>query len=389
MLFDTLKQGCSERACSSNSFNNAVTSRGEATQHNKKQQCATNRNITFEEPGRDETLFHLANHLVKGGMPVESIRKYMEFYGRHCKPPFPEKEILVKIESALKRAKNRGRNLTQDIRDWISVTSGNFSATFLYNEQQIVTSEDKAKVRTILSRLVKEGIIERSSTQAGNYRKIEGECEEMDFLNGDTKTVPIWLPFGLNDMVQIMPGNIILVAGSPNAGKTALLLNIIRNNMNKFKVHYFNSEMGSGELNKRLSKFDNIDLQDWKFKAYERAGQFQDVIKSGEGNINVIDFLEIYEDFYAISKPLAEIHKKLMGAVAIVALQKNPGCDTGLGGYRTLEKPRLALSVDSGVLKIVKAKNWRTGENPNGKQIGFKLVKGCNLLQQGDWGKNI
>jgi hypothetical protein len=159
--------------------------------------------------------------------------------------------------------------------------------------------------------------------------------------------------------------------------------------MNKFKVHYFNSEMGSGELNKRLSKFDNIDLQDWKFKAYERAGQFQDVIKSGEGNINVIDFLEIYEDFYAISKPLAEIHKKLMGAVAIVALQKNPGCDTGLGGYRTLEKPRLALSVDSGVLKIVKAKNWRTGENPNGKQIGFKLVKGCNLLQQGDWGKNI
>ena len=82
---------------------------------------------------------------------------------------------------------------------------------------------------------------------------------------------------------------------------------------------------------------------------------------------------------------LAEIQKKLNGAIVIVALQKNPGCDRGLGGYRTLEKPRLALAIDSGVLKIVKAKNWRTGENPNGKQIGFKLVNGWNLNPKGDW----
>jgi hypothetical protein len=387
MLFDTLKQGSAAHAYNTNSLNNAVTRRGEITQHNKTQQPITMRNITFEEPGRDETLFCLANHLVKGGVPVETIRKYLEFYGQHCNPPFPEKEISVKIESALRRSKNRERNLTQDIRDWISVTSGNFSATFLYNEQQIVTSEDKAKVRTILSRLVKEGLIERSPTQAGVYRKIEGECEEMDFLNCDTKLVPIWLPFGLHEMVEIMPGNIILVAGSPNAGKTAFLLNTIRYNMNEFQIHYFNSEMGSGELKKRLSKFDDTILRDWKFKAYERAGQFQDVIKSGEGKVNIIDFLEIYENFYEISKPLAEIHKKLKGAIAIVALQKNPGNDTGLGGYRTLEKPRLALSIDSGVLKIVKAKNWRTGENPNGKQIGFKLVNGWNLIQQREWFK--
>jgi hypothetical protein len=207
----------------------------------------------------------------------------------------------------------------------------------------------------------------------------------MDWLNCETKTVPLCLPFGLHKLVEIMPGNIILVAGSPNAGKTAFLLNIIRYNMSKFKIHYFNSEMGSGELKKRLSKFDDILLKNWKFTAYERGGQFQDVIKSGEGKINIIDFLEIYENFYEISKPLAEIHKKLKDAIAIVALQKNPGCDTGLGGYRTLEKPRLALSIDSGVLKIVKAKNWRTAENPNGQQIRFKLVNGCSLKQEGDW----
>jgi hypothetical protein len=388
MLFDTLKQGsAAAHAYNTNTLNNAVTRRSEVAPDNNRQQSTTPDNIGFDEGRRDETLFRLANHLVKGGMDRASVEKYLYFIASKCNPPFPGKEIPAKIESAFKRSEIRYRNLTQEVREYILTTSGNFSTTNVYQVTTSDNREDRKKITVILGRMVKEGLIERVGDQNGIFRRIESDCEEMDWLNCETKTVPIWLPFGLDKMVEIMPGNIILVAGSPNAGKTAFLLNMIRYNMSKSQIHYFNSEMGSGELKKRLRKFDDIILRDWKFKAYERAGQFQDVIKSGEGNINIIDFLEIYEDFYEISKPLAEIHKKLKGAVAIVALQKNPGNDTGLGGYRTLEKPRLALSLDSGVLKIVKAKNWRTSENPNGKQIGFKLVDGCKLLPQGDWFK--
>ncbi|MBW1768011.1 MAG: hypothetical protein JRJ65_13315, partial [Deltaproteobacteria bacterium] len=69
----------------------------------------------------------------------------------------------------------------------------------------------------------------------------------------------------------------------------------------------------------------------------------------------------------------------------IIAVQKNVGLDVGLGGQRTLEKPRLALAMDSGILKVVKAKNWKTEKNPNGLKTNFKLVNGCKFIQQGKW----
>ena len=45
--------------------------------------------------------------------------------------------------------------------------------------------------------------------------------------------------------------------------------------------------------------------------------------KAGEGVINIIDFLEVYKDFYEIGGKMADIHRKLKGAVAVVAVQKN------------------------------------------------------------------
>jgi len=131
--------------------------------------------------------------------------------------------------------------------------------------------------------------------------------------------IGIWLPFNLHRMVETMPGNIILVAGEPNAGKTGLLLNVIANNMHKSEIHYFNSEMGGSELKKRLSLFNDVMLHQWNFKARERSDNLGDVIKPGKGTVNIIDFLELHDNFYEVGGRLAEIHRKLKGAVAIIA----------------------------------------------------------------------
>jgi len=355
--------------------NTAITT---LTNHNKH-------NISFKQGNRDETLFHIANCLVKGGMVKANLLDCLYFIGSNCNPPFPEKEILAKVESAFKRVENRNRNLTAEVREWVSITWHNISITNALQNITNITNADRPKITVIMNRLVKEGILERVPNQYGVYRKIDTDVEEIDFLNAETESTNLWLPFGINELVEIMPGNIILIAGEPNAGKTGFLLNVIRENMRKFKVHYFNSEMGSSELKKRLNNFDDIALSEWKFKAWERSDNFADVIKPGKDKINIIDFLEIHENFYEVGGLLAEIHKKLKGAIAIVALQKNRGVDTGLGGFRSIEKPRLALAMSPGVLKIVKAKNWKTSENPNGKQINFKIASGCKLFEQGNW----
>jgi hypothetical protein len=143
--------------------------------------------------------------------------------------------------------------------------------------------------------------------------------------------------------------------------------------------------MGGSELKKRLSLFPNTIPSQWQFKAWERSDNFSDVIKPGKSRINIIDFLEIHDEFYKVGGQLAEIHKKLKGAIAIVALQKNAGSDTGLGGFRGLEKPRLYLAMSPSKLKIVKAKNWKSSDNPNGKVIRFKVAQGCIFKPQGGW----
>jgi hypothetical protein len=340
----------------------------------------------FQEGERDQALFHLANCLFKGGMPEENIVKYLLFFAKNCTPPFPEKEVFLKFESAKKRIESGEINIAQEVRDFVVTSSGFFLTSDVFQRLPVTSNrrERKAVVLELL-KLCKKGEIERHPTKNGCYRKIEGDCDAVDFLSASPDPVKLWLPCGLNEKVEILPGNIIVVAGSPNAGKTALLLNIVRRNMADYEVNYFNSEMGAGELRNRLTAFDDILLKDWHFKAWERSSNFADVIRSGEGKLNIIDFLEISDNFYQVSGMLTEIHKRLKGAVAIVALQKNKGADLGLGGARSLEKPRLYLSMDSGVLKIQKAKNWASAENPNGMQYTFKLVGGHRFVKVRDW----
>jgi len=49
----------------------------------------------------------------------------------------------------------------------------------------------------------------------------------MDFMNITQDYFPIVLPFGLHTMVRTMPKSLIVYAGSPNSGKSALALNTL------------------------------------------------------------------------------------------------------------------------------------------------------------------
>jgi hypothetical protein len=236
--------------------------------------------------------------------------------------------------------------------------------------------------------MVAMGRLNRYGNKRGWYIPINLDMKEMDFINADDEPSNVWLPFGLDEKVELYQNSVVIIAGAPNAGKTTFLLNIIKENMSRFNVNYFNSEMSAGELKVRLNKFDYIDLSQWDFKAYERAGNFQDVIKPGPENLNIIDFLEVHDEFYAMGKKIKDIHDALNGSVAVIAIQKNPGTDVGLGGFRSLEVTRLALAIDFGRLKIVKAKNFSGEDNPNGLVMNFKMLHGSQLIRTQNWHKD-
>ncbi|MBW2145994.1 MAG: hypothetical protein JRI22_03115 [Deltaproteobacteria bacterium] len=62
-------------------------------------------NVTnfFEKRHRDNTLFHIANCLLKGGMPASEAEEVLNFPAKNCSPAYLEKDVLIKIASAKER----------------------------------------------------------------------------------------------------------------------------------------------------------------------------------------------------------------------------------------------------------------------------------------------
>ena len=327
---------------------------------------------------RDNDLFHTANCLVKGGMPDDEIAQVLEKLILSWGENPDKKWIDSKIKSALDRADRRQKNWAEEVRDYITTTDGYITTTDCHKQLQATTTDHKKAINMALLRMKESGIIEKYGEKSGTYKKVE-QLEEniIDLSAADTTSLPIKLPLGIHELVKIMPKNIIIVAGESNSGKSAFLLNTAAKNMIDHKVFYFSSEMGGAELKERLQNFnERMPFKTWEHCTFiERANDFDMAIRPND--INIIDFLEIHDEFYKIGGFIKKIFDKLDKGIAIIAIQKNKGRDEGLGGARSIEKARLYLSMRPGVIKIVKAKNWVSGLiNPNGMEKQFKLAKG-------------
>lgn len=295
-----------------------------------------------------------------------------------------------KIEAAISqlavirdKAANKSKSVSDRVRDWVNATSGDFHATECVRDLGAATERDKQTIRRVLQRLESDNFIVRCGKKNGCYRLIEKDAPLIDFINVNLNDpYPMKWPFGIETVVDLYPGNVVVVAGEANAGKTALLLNVVRRNMHQHKIEYFSSEMGPEEFHLRLAKFDDLKMSDWRFSPRQRSTKFADVIVPD--SLNIIDYLEITKDFYEVGGEIKDIFDRLGKGIAIIALQKKKGSDIGRGGDFTLEKPRLYMSMQPGELKIVKGKNWANPQiNPNNMTWKFKLVQGCKFLEMG------
>jgi hypothetical protein len=156
------------------------------------------------------------------------------------------------------------------------------------------------------------------------------------------------------------------------------------------KILYLNSEMSRQELVVRIRSFGD-DPADWvkRVSFVERAHSFDRVINPD--SINLIDFLEVNEDFFQAGKFIADIHRKLKAGIAIIAMQKKQGHDYAKGGEMTLEKPRLAINLDKNephgfTCKIVKAKEAVDfTKNIQGMTRDFVITGDSRILPISDW----
>lgn len=336
---------------------------------------------TFTDGQRNNDLYHVCLKWGKGGMDEEEMLEYALWIGKMT--GLSRYEVERTMQSAVKMATRAERNLTQELKDWIRVTDGEFSVTDCLKSLDIITKSDRANIRQALHRFKKEGYIEKSGKKDGSYRRVNVELMPLDWKAAPTDEFNLRLPLGLNRLVSIFPKNIIIVSGLQNQGKTAFCLETAKLNMGNHPIVYFSSEMGDSELKVRLTKREDVKADDWKVDFFERSSHFQDVIRPEW--VNIVDYLEVNDEFWKIGQILTDIHNRLTTGVAIISIQKNEKTDYGRGGTFSAEKPRLYLAMNPGEIKIVKAKNWKGIENPNGKIKNFRIIGGWKFLEDSDW----
>ncbi len=281
----------------------------------------------------------------------------------------------------------RKESLTDLIKKYVSNTTGVFYLTDIYRDLVIRDRKQKHTVVVVLAKMIDDEVLEKSGKRSGCYRRICSDFVISDWRTADTTIFDIRMPFGLEQYVEILPADLILLAGVTNAGKSAMCFEFIRLNMRRHPVFYFSSEINDVGLKKRLGKSD-LPLDEWNMQFSHEWDNPIDIIQPDA--INIIDYIEPPDgEFYKIPQILTEIHHKLDKGIAICCIQKNNDKDFGAGGQQTMNKAALALNIDKSnpgqKMTVRKAKNYRGEINPNMFVMKFKIVNGIKLIPSGTW----
>ncbi len=163
----------------------------------------------------------------------------------------------------------------KDVREYVLSITGSINAKEVMSFFD-ARADQKRHVYDLLRDMETDGLITRTGSRHGTYRLVDRNPHIMDLDATDEKGSDIYLPLLLHTMVELYPRNIILVSGEKDAGKTCFALNVAYANRDTYPVRYFNSEMGSMELRRRLVKFpSSFRMAEWKKIVWmEQAKQF-------------------------------------------------------------------------------------------------------------------
>ena len=183
------------------------------------------------------------------------------------------------------------------------------------------------------------------------------------------------------------PGNLGVIAGTSNSGKTAFCNSFVVLNMDNFEIDLYNSEIGPQQFRDRMRPYGIRGPA--KFKVYSRTNHFADVINPD--HISVVDYIEYVTEVREIKEEIEGLFRKQRGGkgMCLIAIQKKFDAknfkgqkiihDLGYGAETTLARPSLYLTMNPGNLKILKCKTPKVQHSVDGKTWRYALVAGAHF----------
>lgn len=255
-------------------------------------------------------------------------------------------------------------------------------------------------IRNIMFQLAEQGIVKSNSR--GEYKVII-PIEPIEWsLDGNDQegVLDFHFPrsyiddttFGLEDLIEIFSGDMILITGQSNYGKSCLALSILGENVDLLPCILMGTELTTSKLeitHKLKRRLRRMEWARWiddkgkpKFDILPVGVDYEEYIR--RDYLNVIDWISLPGEYYLIDSVTKTMKDRVGKGILVPVIQKNKEAEFGEGGERTIRYADVELKIDrfgqfESLLTIGKVKS-PIGKSPVGKKFAFEIANyGANL----------
>jgi len=295
--------------------------------------------------------------------------------------------------------------LIDKLRDFLRDAEGKeVSLRYLRDELRLNPERPEwESIRQSMRLLEKQAIIKSTGRNDGTY-KVLRQVKPVPWWDGNNaEPLNFRFPrayddgseFGIEDLVEVFAGDMILIAGASNYWKTGFALSLLGENLDLFPLpRLMGSEYTAADgkispkFKRRLNRMEWVKwlTEDGKprFELYPVGADYEDYIKPD--TLNIIDWISLPGEYYLIDRVTKTMKDRVGNGVIVGVIQKNRATEFGEGGERTERYADIYITIDpfgekgsqESLLTLGKVKS------PKGKATGktwvFSVVDyGANL----------
>ncbi|MBA7710831.1 hypothetical protein ES703_119778 [subsurface metagenome] len=160
--------------------------------------------------------------------------------------------------------------------------------------------------------------------------------------------------FGIEDFVEVFAGDLILIAGRSNFGKTAIALSIMGENLGLMPSVLMGSEYTASDgkispkFRRRMRRMNWVEWMNGdkpRFQLLPVGSDYEDYIEPDQ--LNVIDWISLPGEYYLIDRVMKAIKDRVGNGIVVMVLQKNKDNEWGEGGERTERYADVYMKIDN------------------------------------------
>ena len=161
--------------------------------------------------------------------------------------------------------------------------------------------------------------------------------------------------FGIENCVEVFAGDMILITGRTNYGKTAMALSIMGENLGLMNTTLMGNEYtaSQGKISPKFKRrMKRMSWAEWmngdnqpRFQLLPVDADYEDYIEPDHHNI--IDWISLPGEYYLIDSVMGTIKKRIGDGVAVAVTQKNKDAEFSEGGERSERFADVVLKIDA------------------------------------------